>query len=115
MTQTDTNSEFGRGLNYCLGLFLAHAERKDHEYSGVVDYSMWFNGAADHLYEMEIPDFLPSKLQTRLGVFQTKCLHWRLDDSCTKECKVWAIEESKRLLLEIDKEFKIETMVADYE
>lgn len=62
-----TRSEFGKGLAYCLGLFLAHADRlrsekqtykhSDHEsiakelgatYS-MIEVERWFSGAAEHL------------------------------------------------------------------
>jgi len=62
---TDKTSEFGQGLTYCLGLFLAHEwnlKEMEKTYSkvGLNDWvSIWFNGASDHLYDLEIPDKLP--------------------------------------------------------
>jgi len=41
-------SEFGRGFAYCLGLFLAHAEK---DYGMVAHYDLWFCAATDHLWE----------------------------------------------------------------
>jgi hypothetical protein len=90
-------SEFGKGLCYCLGLFLAHHERKVFDN----DFSMWFNGAADHLFELEIPEKYPTEIKTRLTFFQDQCLGWRLRP-CSAENKVWAINEAKALLLQID-------------
>lgn len=62
-------SEFGKGLGYCLGLFLCHAERKElyddkvckalnlsKEEAEIKNASMWFYAATDHLYDMEIPE-----------------------------------------------------------
>ncbi len=53
-------SEFGKGLCYCLGLFLAHKGRITSDvktYKSIGDgnraYSMWFYGATDHLYEFD--------------------------------------------------------------
>ncbi len=112
-------SEFGKGLAYCLGLFLAHAERKPFKHSdGSADYELWFNGAADHLFEMETK-ILPPELKVRTDDFQDKCLKWRLTwdgkKSAEKEDFHWAIQEAKDLLLEIDKHFGIEAEKGQWE
>ena len=67
-------SEFGKGYAYCLGLFLAHewkmfsdkskAKEWAEKHPGdiqVYEASSWFNGAADHLFELEIPAALPDE------------------------------------------------------
>ncbi len=116
-------SEFGKGLTYCLGLFLAHAKMEPFKHSdGSTDYELWFNGATDHLFEIEV---LPrrffrrgKKLRKRLGIFQNKCLHWRLtleERAATKEDYQWAIQEAKDLLLEIDKHFGIKVKKGQWE
>lgn len=106
----ETGSEFGKGLCYCLGLFVAHSERK---WPGATDtdfmkdhvWEMWFNGAADHLFEF-MPECAPKHLQQRCYELQDKCLGWRLciDEAClaTEDDAKWAIEEAKELLREID-------------
>ena len=48
-------SEFGKGFVYNLILFASHFERQMVETEGVKDYSLWFNGASDHLWELTIP------------------------------------------------------------
>lgn len=60
MSEEPERSEFGKGYAYCLGLFLAHAERagqdqKTYKSIGAEDRwpSMWFNAAADHLYDLQ--------------------------------------------------------------
>jgi len=127
-------TEFGMGLCYCLGLFLAHAERnmygnkkaeeeaekrmnklgKVEDYSFIAD--MWFNAASDHLYELQIPKNLPEDLKKRLEILRAKVIHFGhgfCNDS-REEDKTWAIEETKELLRLIDKHFKIKTLEADY-
>lgn len=104
-------SEFGKGLTYCIGLFLAHAERTQYDKS---DYSLWFNGAADHLYEIESADNMPEKLKKKISEFQYKCLHWRLTKA-TKEDFEWALEEAKTILIQIDKFIGLKPIKADWE
>jgi len=104
-------SEFGTGLTYCLGLFLAHAERsrfKD-------DYGMWFNGAADHLFDLKTDGLTDNALKDRIKVFQNKCLDWRLDRPVTNDDYHWAIQEAKDLLRLIDSHFGIETEKGEWE
>lgn len=112
------DSEFGKGLTYCLGLFLCHTERgpylRDTEKTATEEllysngnYSIWFNAAADHLYELMIPATLPEELKERLNTFRHKCLDWRMVYA-SKEDMEWAIKEAKTLLLEIDKHFGVE-------
>jgi len=118
-------SEFGKGLTYCLGLFLCHSERdwlitEDDKAKGNINKPyMWFYVAADHLFDLEIPETLPKSLQNRLKKFQSKVLHWRLPmdekDNATEEDKQWAIQEAKDLLRLIDKHFGIKTQKGDWE
>src|SRR5438552_18754349 len=61
-------SEFGKGLSYCLGLFLAHAERDQR-----LGPELWFNGASDHLYDLQV-DSAPEELRVRLTQFRARSL-----------------------------------------
>ena len=111
-------SEFGKGLTYNLGLFLAHADRAQITISGKVDYSLWFNGAADHLYEIEVSVIFKEKLKKRISKFQSKCLNWRLSwntKAATQKDFEWAINEAKTLLIEIDKTMGIDVIKASWE
>ena len=92
-------SEFGKGFTYCIGLFLAHTERKDN-----VEYNLWFYGASDHLFELEIPSNFSLKVECE--EWQKKCLEWRLE-KYTGEDKIWALEQAKRFLLEWDRQNNI--------
>ena len=98
-------SDFGKGFTYCIGLFLAHAERKEYE-------MLWFNGAADHLCELEIPENFVLKEECK--AWQDKCLNWRLEDYTEKD-KVWAIEQAKEFLREWDKQNNIPVEKGEWE
>ncbi len=119
-------SEFGKGLTYCLALFLCHSERKcgedikDEKVKEIIERpSLWFYAASDHLYELQIPKTLSKNLQTRLKKFQYKCMGWRLPmdkkNEATKEDKEWAIKEAKDLIRLIDKSFEVKTMKAEWD
>lgn len=118
-------SEFGRGLCYCLGLFLAHKERITSELKTYENrektraYEMWFYSACDHLYELKIPRS-PKILRERLSIFKTRCLGLRMvfgdEKRATEEDFDWAIKEALDLLLLIDeKMLKIKPEKSDYE
>ena len=122
-------SEFGKGCAYCLGLFLAHSERdflardfaktEDEKKAIRIVNSMWFNGAGDHLFELEIPEKFPMKLQKRLRKFREFVLKRRLvleeKEKVTEKDKQWAIKEAKLLLLEIDKYLEIDCEEAEWD
>jgi hypothetical protein len=106
-------SEFGKGFSYCLGLFLAHAE-KERE-----DAESWFNSAADHLFEFDAEN-APESLRERCCVFKWKCIplrvQWKRDDICaTWDDVKWAIQEAKDILREYDRLNGFETEKGDYE
>jgi len=107
-------SEFGKGLTYCLGLFLAHTWMMEEFLKKEKNYSLWFNGAGDHLFKLEIPDFLPKKIQKMLKVLQDKVLYWRCNPA-TKDDFSWSLEEAKDLLIEIDKYMGIKPIKGTWE
>ena len=124
----ETESDFGKGLCYCLGMFLAHAERANEmrqQYKTIGSefkemWAMsWFNGASDHLYEMEIPDSFAEPLRKRLAEFQDKCLEWghgcgiKSPEPITTDVD-WAIGEAKELLRLIDEQIGIATITAKW-
>lgn len=125
-------SEFGKGLGYCLGLFLCHSERKDlfdketckklgktKEEAENDNASMWFYVAADHIFDLQIPNNLPKKLKERLSIFSGKVMGWRLpmdiENNAKKKDMNWAIQEAKDLLLEIDKFNGIKAVKGDWQ
>ena len=96
-------SEFGKGLCYCIGLFLAHAER---EVKTERDAGLWFNAASDHLIELQVED-APKSVRNRLKEFAEKCLNFGHGSDmyeATKKDVSWAVEEAKELLRLIDME-----------
>ena len=117
-------SEFGCGLTYCIGLFLCHAERdylmteNDVERGIINKPSLWFYAAADHLFDLQIPRFLPKELKERIRKWKSKVIGWRLpmtvEGHSTQEDKIWAINEAKELLRLIDEHFKIKTCKGDF-
>ena len=108
-------SEFGTGLIYCLGLFLAHAERYKYNLEGNED--LWFDAASDHLYELQIPDTLSDDLRAKLSVFRDTVLelgHGIHHLNPTEKDVEWAILEASILLMEIDKYYGITVEEADW-
>lgn len=110
----ETASEFGKGLAYCLGLFLCHAER-----GGEVgeDVNLWFNAASDHLFELQT-DAAPEKLRDRLEKFRENILHWGHGFSApmpTQGDKKWTIQEAKDLLRLLDQENGVFVERGEYE
>ena len=125
-------SEFGKGLTYCLGLFLCHSERdyvvrdgfaktkEDKECLEIITRpAMWFYGAADHLFGLQIPETLSESLQKRLRKFRAKVLSQRLPmdpkDNATEKDKAWAIQEAKDLLRLIDKFHGVKTQKGSWQ
>ncbi len=124
-------SEFGKGLAYNLGLFLAHAERFRFEelaYTlSIRDANVlaeqkarsphiWFNGASDHLYDLRIRD-APTKLRSRLKDFRAKCLAFGhgCEVKPTEDNVYWAVKEAKELLLALDNAHGVKTMPAEFD
>lgn len=117
-------SKFGKGLTYCLGLFLGHQERLlDKEKSKIllregIYAEMWFNAASDHLYELQIPNNYPEHLIKRLKDFQDKVLHFGHGfpkEHATESDIEWSLNEAKLLLIEIDKQIGVKTAKGDWE
>lgn len=123
-------SGFGQGLTYCLGLFLCHSERAplfspkiakimkyDEETADKRNAELWFNGASDHFYDLEIPEKLPKSLKQRLRKLQNKSLHWGhgFKQDVTGKDQIWAIQEAKDLLRLIDKFMDVKTQKGSWE
>ena len=119
----EETSEFGKGLTYCIGLFLAHVERfRDESKTAMSDElwpGMWFNSASDHLYELDISKVTNKKLHKELCAWQQKVLHWGhgfQKPSATKEDVYWSIEKAKEFLRQIDaKMLNVKTIKGSWE
>src|SRR5208337_1893319 len=134
----ETRSEFGKGLAYCLGLFLAHADRfrsekqvykqlnrtavakELHATYSTVEAERWFSGASEHLYGLQIVK-APKVLRKRLTIFRDKCVTWGRGfesdrkKTPTKKDFEWAIREAKDLLFELDRLSDVKPTKATYE
>lgn len=123
-------SEFGKGLTYCLGLFLCHSERApmyNKEMASKMEYteeqtkernaSMFFYSATDHLYDIQIPETLPTSLKRRLKKLIKVCFENRLkmDNKVDPKLWTWAVQEAKNLLRLIDKHHGIKTQKGQWE
>jgi hypothetical protein len=123
VAEVETESEFGKGCTYCIGLFLMHAERKlGLEKAGLAEreVSLWFNGASDHLYGLEIPDKFPKALKARISRFQKKVLIWGHGwghgvVTPKNNDKNWALQEAKIILMEIDKFLGVDVLQGGFE
>jgi len=139
-TQVDeTRSEYGKGLAYSIGLFLAHADRlrsekQTYKHSeqettlareldatyGVVELGRWFAGATEHLHELQIA-VGPPGLRNRLRNFRDRCLAWSQSyvtnsrSAPTKADYEWAIREAKDILFELDVIAGVKPIKATYE
>lgn len=118
-------SEFGTGYAYCLGLFLCHDERRC-EYKQRVYKSdpnrgaeMWFYAAADHIFEMQIPWFLPPMQRRMAKKFREKVLSLRLpigdQTRANWEDVEWAINSAKTLLRMFDATLLIKSEKGEWE
>lgn len=110
-------SEFGKGLTYCIGLFLMHAERKFD--TGLHDTQLWFNGASDHVYDLNVPEAFPKELKERAFAWRDKVLDlghgsYLCKDVPEKE-RDWAISEAKSILMAIDEYLKVEVVKGSWE
>lgn len=126
---TEHESDFGQGCCYNLGLFIAHqynAVMMEQQYAAInkqagLDMNwceMWFNGAADHFYDLVIPNEYPEELKDRLRILQSMSIHWRMPldgDKPTKDNVWWALGEAKELLRLIDEFHGIKTVKGQWE
>ena len=134
----ETSSEFGKGVAYCLGLFLAHADRfrsekqtykhlnratvakELHATYSTIETERWFSGASEHLYGLQVTS-APKVIRKRLTTFRDKCVAWgrgfELDrkSTPTKKDFEWAIREAKDLLFELDRLSGVKPTKATYE
>ena len=119
--ETEEESTFGKGLTYCLGLFLAH--ERDNFIFGInpdniskTSCMLWFNASSDHLYDLVIPSELPKELRERLIIFKQKCLEagHGFKGEVEYPTITWALMEAKELLRLIDEHHGIKTIEAEY-
>jgi hypothetical protein len=105
MEMVKKESEFGSGVVYPLGLFLAHAERYQDEMSKDSHCAWtWVCASSDHLIDLKVDKIKNIKLKKRIKVFVDKCFEMRgISHKATQQDVDWAIKEAKDILFEIDK------------
>ena len=115
-------SEFGNGLTYCIGLFLAHADRIERYKKDGIDLhwaEMWFSGASDHLYGLDTSQITNSALRKKINKWKEKVLHWRHGLpklSATEKNVYWSLAMAKEFLRQIDeKMLKTKTIQGQWE
>lgn len=112
-------SEFGKGFAYCLGLFLAHAERTLYGDKLDGDESLWFSGAGDHVFELcTDPGALGNDLAEKTKSFREFVLSRRYNYNgaiVPKEDVHEAIRQAKHLLFLWDVAKGIDCEVGEYE
>ena len=114
-------SEFGRGFTYCIGLFLAHQFMHSEDLgkpsnSYFSNEWMWFNGASDHLYELEIPDNFVLKAECKKWADKVLDLGHGKDLLSAKQEDIdWALEQARKFLLAWDKQCGINTEKGHWE
>lgn len=117
------SSEFGRGFVYNLFLFAKHWWRMFgylESYKGIglgekSAVSLWFNGAADHFFELEVP---PQYKDTNIGKLAEELrdlgLQYRLDEEPTKEDFDNFFKKCEELMMLIDESLGVISVKADY-
>lgn len=103
-------SEYGKGYAYCLGLFLAHAERGDYKwFAGHNTVNMneglaraWFHSASQHLHDLKIPSCLPKIKRDEIKKFRGTCKGMAKNSAATCKDIQNALDQAKELLLEWD-------------
>ncbi len=104
----EETSEFGKGFTYCIGLFLAHQHMME-SYQKESPY-LWFNGASDHLFELQIRDNF---------VLKDACLAWKeevldlghgrgLMEKGNFDDIAWSLNKAKEFLMAWDKQCGID-------
>jgi len=102
----EKESEFGKGITYCLGLFLCHIENfniyepADPQVRDVMAKT-WFYGSTDHLYEIDETGCTDeiNKMITELKNFafdRRNCVNGTRED--IRKCKRMALD----ILMKID-------------
>lgn len=132
-------SEFGTGLVYPIGLYLAHAgriremreaEKKSKEFAdanklpkvtGELWPQMWFNGASDHLFDIQYPKNMPPRLMNRIDRWSGKARNFGHGDGLMGRISIsWkdvedSIDEGKAILRAIDRWLDVKSLRGRWE
>jgi hypothetical protein len=117
--QKYSSSEYGKGFAYCLGLFLAHAERTLYGDKLDGDESLWFSSAGDHVFELcTDSEVLGNDLAEQTKSFRKFVLSRRYNYGGTnvpKEDVYEAIRQAKHLLFLWDAAKGVDCVKGEYE
>lgn len=121
-------SEYGQGFIYNMVLFAKHYEqafehKKNWEIIRKINptlfkegtaYGIWFNGAADHLFEWELPKkFERTRIGAMFRSLQSRASSYRLEQCSEIEFKkFW--EDFENLTRMIDKALGVKSQKADW-
>ena len=123
----EIKSEFGKGLAYCIGLFLCHSDRKCYTTSSAIEkkkipidfmVEMRFNGASGHLYELDTSTVKNKKLKKEIEEWRAKVLHWGHGFKrpyATEVDKLWSIDKAKEFLRRLDETNGVKTIQGSWE
>jgi hypothetical protein len=118
-------SEFGKGFIYNLILFAKHWWKRS-EYSHAMKkinnpeedaLELWFNGASDHLYELEIPEkFKGTEIEEIAKYIREKGLEFGhgFKEKPTQKDFDEIFDKLERLAMLIDKELGLEDVEAEW-
>lgn len=111
-----TKPEFNNGFITAIALFLEHKNFTSHMIKkDTICVDLRLYGAADHLFELEIPDILSVKLKNRIKKWRTSIFNKRLDNFKEFDTVNALFKEGEDILAEIDKEiFKTKKVVMMY-
>jgi len=123
----EIESEFGKGFIYNLVLFAKHYERMQSylETNNKMaesnpdlwtkgDIDLWFNGAGDHLFELEIPtQFKNIKIGIMAKELQDEAIERRLGKSTMKDGKDF-FEKLEKLCRMIDTKLGVDSIEATW-
>ncbi len=109
-------SEFGKGFVYNLFLFAKHHDRELVEINGRKDYGLWFNGAADHFFDLQIPKQFKGTEVGHIALWlQTTGIEYRLNfGHITEEQFTEFFNKCEELMILIDKELGLKPVKADW-
>lgn len=115
-------TKFGKGFIYNLILFAKHFEKSMSNYSSDKgkDYNLWFNGASDHLIELEIPErWIDTEIGKKAKELKNLALEighgTRMLEKIGKSEFDKVVELTKEIAFLIDKELGVEPIRGQFE
>lgn len=118
-----SKSEFGRGFVYNLVLFAKHWAmfRETMKETNMDMFHIWFNGASDHFYELEIPEqFKKTQIGKLAQELRDDCLSMghgaRMfgPNQATREDFIKTFEKLEKLCMLLDKELGVKAVKAEF-